>query len=112
ARITVKRVRLRIADGQTMVIDKVARQSASIPSNTKGDIKRNGMHGIGVTLRVINLDRSLQFYQEVLGLFIESQNSDSARFSNGLRIVMIPHRDTGNEYDSRNVLISIPVRDL
>ena len=122
-RTTVRRLRVRTADGQSFIVDKVTKQpdereSISIPgptAETQSEMERRLTQSVlKVTLRVSSLDRSLQFYRDTLGLTLESRTPDSANFANGLTLAVKSHNpgESGPDSEARNVLVTIFVQDF
>jgi ADP-ribosylglycohydrolase/catechol 2,3-dioxygenase-like lactoylglutathione lyase family enzyme len=122
-RTAVRRLRLRTEDGQSFIIDKVtklpeAQAEARVlrPTvKTQSEMERRlGQGVLKVTLRVSSLDRSLQFYRDILGLTPEKQTSDSANFTNGLTLTARSRGPVESRSDSeaRNVLVTIFVQNF
>jgi len=128
-RASVRRLRLRMEDGQTLVLDKTTRSSAEDAGSVteEGNPPAADDHHIArdiadrwtqdtvkVTLRVSNLHRSLRFYRDVLDLHIERVTSESANFANGLTLTETSRngKHDWTHLESRDVLIIIRIQDF
>jgi ADP-ribosylglycohydrolase/catechol 2,3-dioxygenase-like lactoylglutathione lyase family enzyme len=127
---SVKRLRLHMEDGQTLVLDKVTKSASEASKPGAEDINlptRNHNHYmpdlkterwmdsvVQVTLRVSDLERSLRFYRDVLNLPVERIFNESVNFVNGLTLTELSqsgvHDWAGR--DVRDVLITIKVQDF
>ena len=130
----VKRLRLYLADGQSLVIDKVERPAVgNRPADTysrdrlgnkrqqDGDLSGNsseahwsGANVVQVTLHVRNLYHSLRFYRDILGLRVENLTEGTASFANGLELTDQSPQLPGSVSEEKfgDVLITFRINNL
>ncbi len=67
---------------------------------------------VGVMVLVQDLDRSVEFYKNVLRLTLVDEMSDWALFQEGVMLQLNPYPDTAIQYDSSTVVMSLVVEDF
>jgi ADP-ribosylglycohydrolase/catechol 2,3-dioxygenase-like lactoylglutathione lyase family enzyme len=127
------RWRLQLDDRQTLIIDRTRRVSRAAEPSSKprglGDETPTLMDATGskqessenqaaefvqMTLVVRDLDRSLRFYRDVLGLSVEREDETSVTVGEWLLLITIPDQDSFglSNGPSKRILFTIQAADL
>jgi len=118
----VDRLRLRMTDAQTLVIDRLMRSDSSA-SSVAGQMTPERPHKAvtsqpdpaiiqQVRLAVRNLRRSIAFYRDVLGVHVELLGEDSAQVAHWLVLVQRTRSTDSVASNGRHLLLTIGVERL
>lgn len=110
-RASVTRFRLRLEDGQTIVVDRMRKASSAeqSPSRVAGDAtNREHSQVRRITLLVRDIDLMTNFYRSVLGLSVHEHGSDAVDVGQGLRLRSDPSAPSG----PRGVVVELESDDI
>lgn len=128
-RTAVERLWLHMEDGQAIALDNVTRDSTDDPrretahrnspaqaendKRAESDIPSQGQGPVQVTLQVQDLDDSLKFYRDILGLRVIQFSTRFIRFANGITLSLVPAKYFGarDAEAARNILVIVSIGD-
>ncbi|MDQ2874094.1 MAG: ADP-ribosylglycohydrolase family protein [Actinomycetota bacterium] len=128
-RTEVERLWLHLEDGQTIALDNITRRPADDPrpeterrkspaqtghdERARNDIPGPSQGSVQVTLQVHNLDDSLRFYRDILGLPVHHFSANFIRFANGITLTLVPEEYLGaRDAGARNILVTVSIGDV